>query len=83
MIVTPTVLILGAGASYPYHYPLGGELVRRIIAETQPNGGILAKVFGVHRVGWVEALHIRAVGEELGPGAVDLPQCVRLPLLGE
>ncbi len=28
MIETPTVLILGAGASYPYRFPLGEELLR-------------------------------------------------------
>jgi hypothetical protein len=30
MIQTPTVLILGAGASYPYGYPLGGGLIKEI-----------------------------------------------------
>jgi len=31
MISTPTVLILGAGASYPYGYPLGEQLVDQIL----------------------------------------------------
>src|SRR5712692_2519789 len=30
MISTPTVFILGAGASRPYHFPTGPELVDRI-----------------------------------------------------
>jgi hypothetical protein len=44
MILKPTVLILGAGASYPYSYPLGGELVKQIVAETNPGGGLLARI---------------------------------------
>ena len=32
MIETPTVLILGAGASKPYGYPIGSELKSRIIS---------------------------------------------------
>jgi len=36
MIQKPTVLILGAGASEPYGYPLGAGLVERIVALTSP-----------------------------------------------
>lgn len=36
MIRKPTVLVLGAGASQPYGYPLGAGLVDRIINLTQP-----------------------------------------------
>jgi hypothetical protein len=32
MIKTPTVLVLGAGASKPYGYPLGQELLEKIVA---------------------------------------------------
>lgn len=32
MITKKTVLVLGAGASWPYHFPLGGELVARILS---------------------------------------------------
>lgn len=32
MITKPTVLVLGAGASKPYGYPLGGELLENIVA---------------------------------------------------
>ncbi len=32
MITKPTVLVLGAGASKPYGYPLGGELLEYIYA---------------------------------------------------
>ena len=30
MITRPTVLVLGAGASYPYRFPLGSELVDQL-----------------------------------------------------
>lgn len=40
MIVKPTVLILGAGASHPYGYPLGSNLIKRIVDLTAPNGGL-------------------------------------------
>jgi hypothetical protein len=59
MILKPTVLILGAGASQPYSYPLGGELVRQILNETNPDGGLLARVLQ-HRVG------LRGFRERLG-----------------
>ena len=32
MITKPTVLVLGAGASNPYGYPLGGELLGDVIS---------------------------------------------------
>ncbi|SRR6266567_7368983 len=38
VIRKPTVLILGAGASAPYGYPLGGALVERILTLTDPGG---------------------------------------------
>jgi hypothetical protein len=40
VILTPTVLVLGAGASKPYGYPLGDELVTRIIGLVSPNGAV-------------------------------------------
>jgi hypothetical protein len=33
MITTPTVLVLGAGASKPYNYPVGQELVDKIVLD--------------------------------------------------
>lgn len=39
MIRSPTVLVLGAGASKPYGYPLGSELVDRIVSLTGQQGG--------------------------------------------
>lgn len=39
MITTPTVLVLGAGASAPYGYPLGDGLTARIRDFTTPKGG--------------------------------------------
>ncbi len=36
MIITPTVFILGAGASAPYGLPLGAELVNKIVDELKP-----------------------------------------------
>ena len=41
MIRKPTVLILGAGASKPYGYPLGTNLVKQILARTKPGVGEL------------------------------------------
>ena len=38
MITSPTVLIVGAGASWGYGFPLGAELVRLIVAGTGKNG---------------------------------------------
>ena len=40
MIQKPTVLILGAGASNPYGYPLGGDLVNIIVSLTSRSGGL-------------------------------------------
>jgi len=34
MIEIPTVLVLGAGASKPYGFPLGGELVNKVWSPT-------------------------------------------------
>ncbi len=39
MIETPTVLILGAGASMPYGFPSGEELMLEILEEIRPNLG--------------------------------------------
>ncbi|MBI2795956.1 MAG: hypothetical protein HYX65_04535 [Gemmatimonadetes bacterium] len=50
MIRTPTVLILGAGASAPYGYPLGDVLVQRIV-EISGRGGLLYQ-----DLGWSEDL---------------------------
>jgi hypothetical protein len=40
MITAPTVLILGAGASPPYGYPLGSQLVSRIANLNGSGGGL-------------------------------------------
>ena len=39
MIEKPTVLILGAGASMPYGFPSGEELMLEILEEIRPNSG--------------------------------------------
>ena len=39
MIETPTALILGAGASIPYGFPSGEELMQEILEEIRPNLG--------------------------------------------
>src|SRR5437588_6950556 len=39
MITRPTVLVLGAGASQPYGFPLGGELTDRLIAQLGRHAG--------------------------------------------
>lgn len=40
MITTPTLFILGAGASMPYKYPSGETLINRILHELQPKNPI-------------------------------------------
>lgn len=45
MITRPTVLILGAGASEPYGFPLGGQLTRQILSDSS-NAGLLSRLFG-------------------------------------
>jgi len=46
MIVTPTALVLGAGASQPYGYPLGQELVNKIVEHgRQPTTAALGNLF--------------------------------------
>ena len=40
MIKTPTVLILGAGASHPYGFPLGRELLFKVVQGLKHNGAI-------------------------------------------
>ena len=42
MITKPTVLVLGAGASKPYGYPLGGELVHHIDDILKDNNWVAA-----------------------------------------
>jgi hypothetical protein len=42
MIKEPTVLVLGAGASQPYGYPLGGELVDQACSELLDGTGLLS-----------------------------------------
>jgi hypothetical protein len=44
MIEHSTVLILGAGASAPYGFPLGDELRKRIVDGTAPTGGTIRQV---------------------------------------
>lgn len=39
MIEKPTVLILGAGASMPYGFPSGEELMQEILEKIRPNSG--------------------------------------------
>lgn len=45
MITTPTVLVLGAGASRPYGYPTGRELVTKVAKDFRNTGSILHKLF--------------------------------------
>ena len=39
MIETPTALLLGAGASMPYGFPSGEELMQEILEKIRPNSG--------------------------------------------
>src|SRR5712671_5186207 len=40
MITTPTVLVLGAGASYPYGFPTGKQLKEQICNTFSPEGSL-------------------------------------------
>jgi len=46
MIMTPTVLVVGAGGSQPYGYPLGRELVDKIVKDAGNPNSELCKVLG-------------------------------------
>lgn len=51
MIVRPTVLVLGAGASMPYGFPSGAELADRVLLELRRGeafGKLLNERYGVH-----------------------------------
>jgi len=63
MISRPTVLILGAGASNPYGYPLGNELVGRIGGLTGPGGGLRTPLLS--RDAEVQQFHQRLIGAEI------------------
>lgn len=47
MITSPTVLVLGAGASKPYGYPLGQELVNKIIVDALNPNSLLCRTVGL------------------------------------
>lgn len=56
MITTPTVLILGAGASFPYGYPLGSALVDRVLKENLLQKHQKPSSVGDHLIGGDELL---------------------------
>lgn len=68
MIHKPTVFILGAGASAPYGYPLGAELVQRIGDLTKPatpSGGLYPVLISdFHLARHVKRFHQRLLGSE-------------------
>lgn len=84
MITTKTVLVLGAGASEPYKFPLGRELVKRVCDFAGSPGaeewckGMRDHLYNAHSadVGYWNTLlsRIRGLGTELGiarPGSID------------
>lgn len=44
MITKPTVLVLGAGASQPYRYPTGKELIQNIISNIEVNSSLVHRL---------------------------------------
>lgn len=46
MITVPTVLILGAGASHPYGFPLGRDLVKSVLLGLRGQGTVLKRDLG-------------------------------------
>ena len=44
MITTPTVFVLGAGASMPYGFPSGRQLVEQICEATRPKSTVLSDI---------------------------------------
>lgn len=68
MITTPTVLILGAGASAPYGYPTGRGLITKVAKELCGNtGSILYKLF------------VRCGEEKLAEECVDILRASYMP----
>jgi hypothetical protein len=62
VILKPTVLILGAGASNPYGYPLGAQLVDSIVGLTGRGGGLLEVLSGEANV---DQFHSRLRGSDV------------------
>lgn len=63
MIETPTTLILGAGASLPYGFPSGANLVHRIVELTEQE--LLASAYFESCLHKVEELQVRLKKSEL------------------
>ena len=61
MINKKTVFVLGAGASCPYGYPSGPELVRRVVQtcrSPQPDGALGGLAFDAATcIGFADLLH--------------------------
>jgi len=66
MITTPTVLVLGAGASKPYGYPLGQELVNSIVKGSVNRNSAL---FQILVLCGIPENSIEALGNELKASA--------------
>jgi hypothetical protein len=64
VILKPTVFILGAGASHPYGYPLGAELVTKIMDLTGPGGGLFHLLKGEENP-ILAQFHRRLAGSEV------------------
>lgn len=61
MIKTPTVLVLGAGASQPYGFPLGRELLFQVIQRLRPNSDLFNNL---PKLGF-EKEHLAAFSDQL------------------
>jgi hypothetical protein len=69
MITRATVLILGAGASYPYGYPLGQELVDNLVKDAIMPGSILRQDLAAINEYDLNDMLIRRFGDELRASA--------------
>ena len=72
MITEPTLLILGAGASKPYGFPLGGELKKQIISElSTPHGAFCTDVMNASGCTWDVAEKFREKFEASEAPSID------------
>ncbi len=71
MITVPTVLILGAGASAPYGYPLGGALVANICDNLSDKDSNRFKIIQDQGFGWREIEEFREALFYSGKNSVD------------
>jgi hypothetical protein len=66
MITRPTVLVLGAGASQPYGYPSGRDLLKMIAnASTNPGSNLIKELSLLEQFRSVPEMHFKQFGDAL------------------